>query len=65
VTSTAIALREERPVVREALLDEHPKLEVVGAVANGASARFALGAILLAEAGWLATVGYFAVAIIR
>jgi hypothetical protein len=65
VTSAAVALREERPVVRETRFDEHPKLEVVEAAATGASARVALGAILLAEAGWLAVVGYVTVALIR
>jgi hypothetical protein len=65
VTSAAVALREERPVGREALRDDVPKLEVVEAAASGASARLALSAILLAEAGWLAVVGYSAVAILR
>ena len=65
MTSAAVALREERPVGREALRDDHPKLEVAEAAASGASTRFALGAILLAEAGWLAVVGYFAVVLVR
>jgi hypothetical protein len=65
LTSAAVALREERPVGREALRDDYPKLEVVETPANAAAARFALGAILLAEAGWLAVVGYFAVALVR
>jgi hypothetical protein len=68
VTSAAVALREERPRAGEAVAHvvELPELETAEvAVRRGLSTRFALGTIVLVEAGWLATLGYVALLILR
>jgi hypothetical protein len=67
VTSAAIALEEERPVVLEAVAPlERPKLEEFEVVAGGRlSTTLALTTIAVVQLCWLATLGYFLVAILH
>jgi hypothetical protein len=60
VTSAAAALAEERPAVLETVT---PVVELKAR--GGFSTKFALATIGVVEAGWLATLGYFAVVILH